>query len=85
MKNNIKPAFKGNFGKIQEISDSLIFESECCWREADEKRKTGMDMLGHIDVDIQHEVMVLSAKATAYKQVAQTIGILLDGKERQEK
>lgn len=82
MKNNPKPVFKGNFGKLQEIADSLIQKSECCWREADAKRTTGMDMLGRIDVDAQHEVMILSAKAIAYKQVAQVIDMLLRGKEK---
>lgn len=82
MKNNTKPVFKGNLGKLQEIADSLIFESEICWKEADIKRKTGMDMLGRIDVDAQHEVMVLSAKAIAYKQIAQVIIILLENKEK---
>ncbi len=84
MKNNTKPVFKGNLGKLQEIADSLIFESECCWREADAKRRTGMDMLGRIDVDAQHEVMVLSAKAIAYKQVAQAINILLEDKRKKQ-
>ncbi len=88
MKNKAEPLFKGNFkgnlGKLQKIADSLIFESECCWREADAKRKTGMDMLGNIDINVQHEIMILSAKSIAYKQVAQMIDKLLENKEKQK-
>lgn len=80
---NSKPGFKGNLGRIQEIANELRGEAEACWREADEKRKLAMNLLGNVDSTIQHQVMVLSAKAVAYHEVSQAINKLLEGKERQ--
>ncbi len=77
----IRPTFKGNLGKLQEIAANLATESSRCWKEADERRRTAMSLLGAVDLMAQHEIMVLSAKAVAFREVAQEINDMLDGKK----